>query len=43
MTTARTLARYRDLLRRLSRVKIAVAGDLIADEYIYCQVDRVSR
>ncbi len=43
MTTARTLARYRDLLRRLSRVKIAVAGDLIADEFIYGQIDRVSR
>jgi len=43
MTTARSASRYRQLLRRFRDVKIAVAGDLIADEFIYGQIDRVSR
>src|SRR5262245_25113803 len=43
MTRSRQNARYRHLLKRFSRVKLAVAGDLIADEFIYGQIDRVSR
>lgn len=35
--------RWRQILRRLARTHIAVAGDLIADEFIYGRVDRVSR
>jgi rfaE bifunctional protein kinase chain/domain len=36
-------ARYRQILRRFPRVRIVVAGDLIADEFIYGQIERVSR
>ena len=43
MTKSGTAARYRRLLKRFRGVKIAVAGDLIADEFIYGQIDRVSR
>jgi D-glycero-beta-D-manno-heptose-7-phosphate kinase len=43
MTTAGAASRYRQLLKRFRDVKIAVAGDLIADEFIYGQIDRVSR
>jgi rfaE bifunctional protein kinase chain/domain len=43
MTKSGTAARYRHLLKRFRGVKIAVAGDLIADEFIYGQIDRVSR
>lgn len=35
--------RYLDLINAFSAVRIAVAGDLIADEFIYGQIDRVSR
>lgn len=38
-----TLDRWRQIIRRLARTRIAVAGDLIADEFIYGRVDRVSR
>jgi rfaE bifunctional protein kinase chain/domain len=31
------------IVERFSRVRMAVAGDLIADEFIYGQIDRVSR
>ncbi len=31
------------IVQRFSRVRMAVAGDLIADEFIYGQIDRVSR
>jgi len=31
------------ILDRIGRVRLAVAGDLIADEFIYGQLDRVSR
>ncbi|HXT71712.1 MAG TPA: PfkB family carbohydrate kinase [Vicinamibacterales bacterium] len=31
------------LIKAFKRVKIAVAGDLVADEFIYGQIDRVSR
>jgi rfaE bifunctional protein kinase chain/domain len=40
MTAAR---RYRDLINGFERVRAAVAGDLIADEFIYGQIERVSR
>jgi rfaE bifunctional protein kinase chain/domain len=34
---------YRRLLKRFSRLRVVVAGDLIADEFIYGRIDRVSR
>jgi rfaE bifunctional protein kinase chain/domain len=37
------LTRYRRLIARFPRIRIAVAGDLIADEFIYGRVERVSR
>ena len=43
MRDSRQAARYRQLLKRFRGVKLAVAGDLIADEFIYGQIDRVSR
>jgi rfaE bifunctional protein kinase chain/domain len=36
-------ARERRIVRRFPRIKLAVAGDLIADEFIYGRLDRVSR
>jgi rfaE bifunctional protein kinase chain/domain len=36
-------ARARQLIARFSRVRVGVAGDLVADEFIYGQLDRVSR
>ncbi len=36
-------ARFRQLIGRFARTRIAVAGDLIADEFIYGRIDRVSR
>jgi rfaE bifunctional protein kinase chain/domain len=38
-----TADRWRLIIRRLGRAHVAVAGDLIADEFIYGRVDRVSR
>jgi rfaE bifunctional protein kinase chain/domain len=38
-----SLTRYRRLIARFPRVRLAVAGDLIADEFIYGRVERVSR
>lgn len=38
-----TMSRYAEIVARFSRAKIVVAGDLIADEFIYGQVERVSR
>jgi rfaE bifunctional protein kinase chain/domain len=35
--------RYAELVARFSRARIVVAGDLIADEFLYGQVERVSR
>jgi rfaE bifunctional protein kinase chain/domain len=35
--------RLRDLIARFSRVRLVVVGDLVADEFIYGQIDRVSR
>jgi rfaE bifunctional protein kinase chain/domain len=36
-------ARVRSLLSRFRRVRIVVVGDLIADEFIYGRIERVSR
>jgi rfaE bifunctional protein kinase chain/domain len=36
-------ARFRQLIRKFGRTRIAVAGDLIADEFIYGRIERVSR
>jgi len=36
-------ARYGALIARFSRMKLVVAGDLLADEFIYGRVERVSR
>jgi rfaE bifunctional protein kinase chain/domain len=36
-------ARLRAIVRRFPRVRLAVVGDLIADEFIYGRIDRVSR
>jgi rfaE bifunctional protein kinase chain/domain len=35
--------RARALVKRFSRVRVAVAGDLLADEFIYGRIERVSR
>jgi rfaE bifunctional protein kinase chain/domain len=35
--------RYHELIARFRRLRIVVAGDLIADEFIYGRVERVSR
>lgn len=35
--------RYTDLIARFSKARIVVAGDLIADEFLYGRVERVSR
>jgi rfaE bifunctional protein kinase chain/domain len=35
--------RYRQLVARFPRVRAVVAGDLVADEFIYGRIDRVSR
>jgi rfaE bifunctional protein kinase chain/domain len=36
-------ARARAIIRRFRRVRLAVLGDLVADEFIYGRLDRVSR
>jgi bifunctional ADP-heptose synthase (sugar kinase/adenylyltransferase) len=36
-------ARYAEIVSRFSRAHVVVAGDLIADEFIYGRVERVSR
>jgi len=41
--TSQDRQRYADLIARFSRARIVVAGDLIADEFLYGQVERVSR
>ncbi len=35
--------RFRQIVDRFSSVRMVVAGDLIADEFIYGRIDRVSR
>ncbi|HSG00740.1 MAG TPA: PfkB family carbohydrate kinase [Vicinamibacterales bacterium] len=37
------LARYLQLIKGFRRVRLVVIGDLVADEFIYGQLDRVSR
>ncbi len=39
----RNSARYRRIVRAFPRVRVLVVGDLIADEFIYGRIDRVSR
>jgi D-glycero-beta-D-manno-heptose-7-phosphate kinase len=36
-------ARLRNILGRVERVRLVVVGDLVADEFIYGRIDRVSR
>jgi len=43
MRAGLTLSRARALVRRFRRVRLAVIGDLVADEFIYGRLDRVSR
>jgi rfaE bifunctional protein kinase chain/domain len=38
-----TSRRYREVLRLFPRVRVTVVGDLVADEFIYGRIDRVSR
>ncbi len=38
-----TSRRYREILRRFPRIQATVVGDLVADEFIYGRIDRVSR
>jgi rfaE bifunctional protein kinase chain/domain len=37
------LRRAQAIVRRFARVRLVVAGDLVADEFIYGRIDRVSR
>ena len=43
MSASVTPARLRALLKRIRRVRLVVVGDLIADEFIYGRIERVSR
>ena len=43
MTQRTTPARFKQILARFPRVRLVVAGDLVADEFIYGRIDRVSR
>jgi len=43
MTGESSIARYRKLIGRFGRARIAVVGDLIADEFLYGEIERVSR
>jgi rfaE bifunctional protein kinase chain/domain len=43
MTGSLAPARARRLIARFARVRLGVVGDLVADEFIYGQIDRVSR
>jgi len=43
MTARARAARYRKLIAAFRRVRLVVVGDLVADEFIYGQLDRVSR
>lgn len=40
---SKSATRYRSIAKRLRRVRLLVVGDLIADEFIYGEIDRVSR
>ena len=43
MSTRTKPARFRKILSRIPRVRLVVVGDLVADEFIYGRLDRVSR
>jgi rfaE bifunctional protein kinase chain/domain len=43
MSAGLSRSRVRSLLSRFSRARIVVVGDLIADEFIYGRIERVSR
>jgi len=43
MTAKAAIARYRRIIGRFRQARIAVVGDLIADEFLYGQIERVSR
>ncbi len=43
MTTASQAARYRKIISGFGRARIAVVGDLVADEFLYGEIERVSR
>jgi rfaE bifunctional protein kinase chain/domain len=43
VTATRARDRYRRLVAGFPRVRAVVAGDLVADEFIYGRIDRVSR
>src|SRR5512143_697069 len=37
------IARLADLIDQFPRAEVVVAGDLVADEYVYGETDRISR
>src|SRR5262245_59097544 len=43
MSRRATSARLRKIIGRVERVRLVVVGDLVADEFIYGRIDRVSR
>ena len=43
MTRRARVARYQKLIRGFRSVRLVVVGDLVADEFIYGRIDRVSR
>ncbi|HEX7780644.1 MAG TPA: PfkB family carbohydrate kinase, partial [Vicinamibacterales bacterium] len=43
MSQRTTPTRFKQILARFPRVRLVVAGDLVADEFIYGRIDRVSR
>ncbi|HUL73299.1 MAG TPA: PfkB family carbohydrate kinase [Vicinamibacterales bacterium] len=43
MTARSSTARYRRIIGGFRRARIAVVGDLIADEFLYGEIERVSR
>ena len=43
MNTVLSAARYRQIIGRFKRARVAVVGDLIADEFLYGEIERVSR
>jgi D-glycero-beta-D-manno-heptose-7-phosphate kinase len=43
MSQRTSSARFRQILARVPRVRLVVVGDLVADEFIYGRIDRVSR
>src|SRR5512145_3378287 len=43
MSQRTSSARFRQILARVPRARLVVVGDLVADEFIYGRIDRVSR